>query len=262
LQSSPELTLEGLREVYGAWCQHVPFDNVRKLIHIRSGDGHPLPGSNPEDFLRAWLKYGTGGTCWSGAGALHALLRSLGFDATRGIGTMIAAPDLPPNHGSVLVTFDTDPYLVDSSILHGEPLALQTDAETRIEHSAWGVCATRKEGLWHVWWRPLHKVDGFECRFEHFNGTAGEFEARHEQTRGWSPFNFELSARLNRNDEVIGVAFGKAVSIHRDGSVTQTPITHPQRRQLLIEQLGISEEIVRLLPEDIPTPHPPKKPMK
>ena len=30
----PPPTLEGLRQVYAAWCRRVPFDNVRKLIHI------------------------------------------------------------------------------------------------------------------------------------------------------------------------------------------------------------------------------------
>ena len=98
---SPAPTFENLGAIYAAWCRGVPFDNVRKLIHVRAGNSGPLPGSTAEDFLEAWLKHGTGGTCWSGAGAFHALLASLGFDAARGVGTMLVAPDLPPNHGSV-----------------------------------------------------------------------------------------------------------------------------------------------------------------
>jgi hypothetical protein len=30
----------------------VPFDNVRKLIHLRRQDSSPLPGNNVGDFLR------------------------------------------------------------------------------------------------------------------------------------------------------------------------------------------------------------------
>src|SRR5262245_48157505 len=74
LTDSGEPTPDTLRQIYSAWCQSVPFDNVRKIIHIRSGNPEPLPGSTPEDFLGSWLKFGTGGTCWSGAGAFHALL--------------------------------------------------------------------------------------------------------------------------------------------------------------------------------------------
>src|SRR5690348_2439534 len=66
-ERNPAPDLNGLRAVYAAWCSSVPFDNVRKLIHLRTRNGEPLPGSTPEDFLEAWLKFGTGGTCWSGA---------------------------------------------------------------------------------------------------------------------------------------------------------------------------------------------------
>jgi N-hydroxyarylamine O-acetyltransferase len=93
---SPAPTIDALCTVYSAWCERVPFDNIRKLIHVRAANAAPLPGSTPEDFFEAWLKLGTGGTCWPGAGALHAFLDALGFDAARAIGTMMAAPNLPP----------------------------------------------------------------------------------------------------------------------------------------------------------------------
>ncbi len=253
----PEPTFDGLRNVYSAWCAQVPFDNVRKLIHVRAGSPGPLPGSNPEEFLAAWLKFGTGGTCWSGAGGLHALLSALGFNAARGIATMLAAPDLPPNHGTVLVSFDNDKYLVDTSILHGEPLRYETGLDSAVEHPAWGARSLWKGGKWHVAWRPLHKTDGFECRFEQFGAEADEFPSRYEQTRGWSPFNCETVARSNRNGEVVGLAFGHAVSLRGDGTVDRRPISHEERNRILIEDLNYSEEIVRQLPQDIPTPPPP-----
>src|SRR5262249_24913150 len=139
LMRIPDPTLGGLRTLYSAWCREVPFDNVRKLIHLQTATTGPMPGSTPEDFFTGWLKYRTGGTCWPGAAALHSLLVSLGFDAARGIGTMMAAPNLQPNHGTVRVTLDTEHYLVDNSILHGEPLRFSMDADTEVAHAAWGV---------------------------------------------------------------------------------------------------------------------------
>ncbi len=255
--SRPAPTFENLRAIYGAWCRRVPFDNVRKLIHVSGGKTGLLPGTMPDDFFEAWLKYGTGGTCWSGAGAFQSLLKSLGFEAVRGIGTMLVVPNLPPNHGTVLVTLNWARYLVDCSILHGEPLQLHEETETRVTHSAWGVRCARRHGRWHVTWRPLHKLDGFECRFERFGASSEDFRNLYEQTRGWSPFNYEVTARLNRDDDVVGVAFGKAVSLRSDGSVTEAPVSHDERKRLLIEKIGMSEEIVRQLPEDTPTPPPP-----
>lgn len=254
---APEPTLESLTSLYAAWCHNVPFDNVRKLIHVAARDPGPLPGNDPVDFFEAWLAWRTGGTCWAGSGALHALLRSLGFSAARGIGTMLVVPDLPPNHGTVVVDFDGRRYLVDTSILHAAPLPLEPDEATGVDHPAWGVACGRRDGRWHVAWRPLHKTDGFECRIETLetdSATCGEY---HERTRGWSPFNFELSARLNRDDRVVGAGFGKRVELDAAGRIHTTPLDPPLRRKVLIEELGIGEEIVDRLPADRPTPPPP-----
>lgn len=253
----PEPTWEGLRRIYANWGQRIPFDNVRKMIHVRAGKAEPLPGSTATDFFEAWLRFGTGGTCWSGAGACQALLRTLGFEAVRGVGTMLVVPDLPPNHGTVMVTFDGARYLVDCSMLYGEPLRLEVGSETRVNHPAWGVNCAQREGRWHINWRPLHKVEGFECRLERFGAVHAEFEEFYDKTRPWSPFNYELSVRLNKSDKVVGAAFGQAVSLLNDGSVARGPIDDRERRRLLIEDIGLSEEIVSQLPADTATPPPP-----
>lgn len=253
----PQPDSEGLNQLYDAWCRQIPFDNVRKLLHLRSGGHGPLPGGTPEDFLQSWIQYGTGGTCWSNAAALHSLLASLGFDARQGLATMLVIPDLPPNHGTVLVTLGSQRFLVDGSMLHGEPLPLEDEATTEVRHPAWGVRCSRRDGRWHVWWRPLHKVDGFECRLEHFNASPEEYRERYEQTRGWSPFNYEVSARRNRGDNAAGVAFGHAVTLNPDGTVHREPVDLAERNRVLIEVVGISEELVSQLPADTPTPPPP-----
>lgn len=253
----PEPSLENLRRIYAAWCQRVPFDNVRKLIHLRAGKSGPFPGSTAEDFFEAWLKHGTGGTCWAGAGACQALLQSLGFNAVRGIGTMLVVPGLPPNHGTVQVTFGAETFLVDGSILHGEPLPLKGDAEAGVAHPAWGVRCRRRAGHWHVAWRPLHKLEGLECRLESFGVGHEDFEHRYEQTRSWSPFNYELCARLNQQDQVVGAGFGKAVTLQRDGRAVSRPISDAERRRWLLEEIGMSEEVVEQFPGDVPTPPPP-----
>ncbi|HVY70246.1 MAG TPA: hypothetical protein VHH73_09985, partial [Verrucomicrobiae bacterium] len=122
---------------------------------------------------------------------------------------------------------------------------------------AWGVRCAQRDSRWHIAWRPLHKLDGFECRLERFGADAADFQTFYENTRGWSPFNYEVTARTNRKDNVVGVAFGKAVTLRGDGTVEQRPVTHPERVRILIEEIGLSEEIVHQLPEDVPTPPPP-----
>ena len=246
----------GLRAIYAAWCRCVPFDNVRKLIHVRSGNASVLPGDDPDDFFAAWLAHGAGGTCWAGNGALHALLEALGFEASRGIATMLAAPNVPPNHGTVRVTLPSGPFLVDASILHGEPLPL-ADQATAIDHPTYGVRCTPEGDRWRIRWRPLHMPDGMDCRIERFGAGADEFRALHEATRGWSPFNFQLSARLVRGDEVVGIGFGARGEIRADGRMESGRLDARERTRYLVDVLGMSEAIAAKLPEDVPTPPPP-----
>ncbi|MDB6072923.1 MAG: hypothetical protein JWO89_563, partial [Verrucomicrobiaceae bacterium] len=253
----PAASWQGLTTAYAAWCQHVPFDNVRKLIHVKSGDTGPLPGGTAEDFFTAWLQHGTGGTCWSGSNALHAFLSALGFPVERGIATMMAAPVLPPNHGTVMIVNEGKRYLLDASMLHGEPLLLDEHQTTQIDHLAWGLTCGQRDGKLHVHWRPMHKVDGFDCRLEWTGSSGPDHRAFYSRTHEWSPFNYELNVRLNCGDDVEGMAFGKWITLYRDGSVSSDVIALEERNQRLIEEIGLSEEIVAQIPPDSPTPPPP-----
>ena len=257
LSDRPAPTLDGLQTLYAAWCRKVPFDNVRKLIHMHNHNPGPLPGDDAAEFLEAWLTYGTGGTCWAGHGALHALLVSLGFQASRGMGTMLVAPHIPPNHGTVLVTWDAIRYVVDASILHGEPLRLDASMPTGITHPAWGVQCSMRDGHWYIRWRPIHMPDGLDCRLDYLQVTRETFRERHEQTRPWSPFNYELYARLHCGEAVVGTTGGQRVELNAAGGVVHRRLEGDDRTRLLVDELGMKEEIVQRLPPDTPTPPPP-----
>lgn len=254
---APEPSLAGLADLYAAWCRSVPLDNVRKLVHLAAGDPGPLPGDDPADFFEAWLAHGAGGTCWAGNGALHALLESLGFRARRAVATMLVAPDLPPNHGSVVVDVDGAAYVVDASMLHGEPLRLAAAGETAVDHPAWGVRAAQRDGAWHLRWRPVHAENGIDCRIDELGVGADRFRALHEATCGWSPFNFSLYARLNRGDRVVGAAFGQRVEIGADGRFARRALDPDERLRLLVEDLGVDEALARRLPPDAALTPPP-----
>jgi N-hydroxyarylamine O-acetyltransferase len=185
LSAAPSPNLAGLKTLYAAWCRHVPFDNVQKLIAIQQQTPDALPGDSAPNFFHSWLKYRTGGTCWAGNGALCSLLVTLGFAAQRGVGTMLVAPDLPPNHGTVIVELDGARYVVDASILHNEPLPVETGAATTIDHPVWGVRCAKRDGHWHIRFRPLHIPEGLECRLDQLTATPEDFHERHEQTRAW-----------------------------------------------------------------------------
>jgi N-hydroxyarylamine O-acetyltransferase len=257
LTSVPEPTLAGLGLLYDAWCRTVPFDNVRKLIHLRANNAGPFPGDDPVEFFEAWLKYGTGGTCWGTNGALFRLVRSLGFDAVRGEATMLAAPNAPPNHGTVIVTIDGDRYIIDGTFLQGEPLRLDDTNVTQAGNDGWGIQCAMRDGQWFIRWRPAHTPHGMDCRIERLGVAEDVFRERHEATRAWSPFNYQLHARSVRGGSMLSVSFGERVEQTADGQMHRRPLDDDGRRRLLIDELAMSEEIVVQLPPDVPTPSPP-----
>ncbi len=257
LSKRPSVDLTGLKEIYGAWCRNVPFDNIRKLIHVAAQNPEPLPGDTATDFFEAWLKHRTGGTCWSSNGALHALLHSLGFKAVRGLATMLVVPHLPPNHGTVIVDMNGTNYMVDASILHELPLQLDINYAPDLSDFRWKLQLRRSDDKWCIWWQPLHMLEGLECRLDGFPISLSEFQERHESTRDWSPFNYELQTRKINGDKTVGIGRGVWVELKTDGASSSKRIDKAERDKLLIERSGYSEEIVSKLPDDRPTPPPP-----
>ncbi len=251
----PEHSPAGLEAFYRAWCRNVPFDNVRKLIALRERGAGSLPGDDPVEFLEAFLKHGVGGTCWAGNGALCALLNAMGFDARRAVATMVVAPRIPPNHGSVTVRFGERVYVVDASIMHSKPLLVVPGEISRIEHPAWGVVGHWVDGAFTIRWRPLEREDGMDCRIDEWSVDAERFKTQHEATRTWSPFNYTLTFNVIRGGGRLGAGSGQRIAIDEVGRETRTPIA--DRLHFLIEELGVSEALAESLPDDLATPPPP-----
>ena len=255
--NAPLPDLGGLRAVYGAWCSSVPFDNVLKLIHLGEGHSGPLPGSTSDGFFAAWLAVGAGGTCWAGNGALHDLLAALGFDVARGIATMLPSPEIRgPNHGTVIVTIDGDHWIADASILSGAPIRIpapsEATSEARLPRFEW------LDGSPAVIWRSLVAPTGFPCRIDRIGAGGGEWNALHQRTSAWSPFNFELNARVTRGESSLGLSAGQRFRFDPDGSLSASPLDRGERIRFLVEELGISEEIAERVPDDRPVPPRPE----
>lgn len=252
----PSCDLAGLRSVYAAWCGAVPFDNTLKLIHSAEALPGPLPGSTADAFFDAWLEHRTGGTCWAGNGALHELLSELGFHVERALATMLSSPDARAvNHGSVFVTIDGVRWIADASILSGDPIPV-----VKPERDGASQALPRLE--WHgdqpaVIWRALSAPDGFPCVIRRIGAEWGEWDRLHQATAAWSPFNYQLTTRLMRGGETIGVAKGQRFVFRTDGSLDASPVEGEERTRFLVEELGISESIAARVPRDRAVPSRP-----
>lgn len=250
LSEVPTVDFSGLSRLYQAWCRRVPFDNIRKRIHLAAADPRPLPGHDDTEFFHGWLQFGLGGTCWAGSGALYALLDALGFACERGTATMLPDACRQPDHGTVFVHCEGKQYLVDASMLHGNPLPLRLNQSSSIDHPAWGLTCTPLKQLWAIHWRPLHMLHGCTCRILESSIDRETFRRLNETSRKQSPFNHALYIRLNTAESVIGISASMSVDFSSTGQIIMTPLSHESRLKLLVEKMGISEEILAKLPAD------------
>jgi arylamine N-acetyltransferase len=250
---APTTDLDGLNQVYGAWCEHIRFDNIVKRIHLVSGSPAPIPNGPPEAFFASYLEHRTGGTCWPSSGALFALVDALGFDARRGSGAMRDDLSGPVHsHGTVLVRFDDGDYWVDTSMLTMRAFRTTQGFDdpvhaTRIEPT---------EPYFRVWWTHPFLDEMLGCLLLDDNVTQEHYLARYEWSRGQSPFNAGLYAVRSTPDARVTLAFGQRFERTPFG-VSSRPLVD-DRCQVLIEEFGYSEAIVVALPNDDPPPPTPR----
>lgn len=180
---------------------------------------------------------------------MHDLLAALGFDVERAIATMLSAPDVRgPNHGSVIVSIDGGQWIADASILSGDPIRiLEPEAGERSEPLPRFEWFADKPA---VIWRAPSAPDGFPCRLDRIRADSDEWDRLHQRTKAWSPFNYQLTARLLRGNESFGAAQGQRFVFQADDTLDASPLEGEERTRFLVEELGIAEEIARRVPDD------------
>jgi len=243
--SQPAPDFAGLRAVYAAWCANVPFDNVRKMVALRTGATGPLPGADATEFLTAWLEHGTGGTCWPSSNGLYALLEALEFPVRRVAASMRDTG--VRSHATVKARYDGTDWIVDSSMLTREPLPL--GGEVHFHRDPLGPveiepAAPGSEGT-HVLWfdNPAQPDVWLPCRLLDDPVSLEFYQQRYEVARTESPFNGIVVARVSRPDES-HVLRGTKLSRRTHEAFTMVELAPDDVCRALIEEIGISEAMV------------------
>jgi len=254
----PRPDLAGLNSLNAAFCLHVPNDNIHKRIWLVGKKDRPVTGGDPIEFFENWLAHGTGGTCFPAAGGLYALLRAVGFDASRVTGSVIRDGRVrDANHGSVKVCLEGLDYLVDPQ--HGAFPALPIIP---------GQSSKTGDGIHDI--RAVPVAEGFELLDFPGANRQEPFRIRFRPDR-WlvdhefflsnyalsavrandrSPFNDALFISKRFSDSIIIVGRGNKIVVSADNAVTKSEIDIEERDRILIDELGISEAITRAIPPD------------
>lgn len=258
LPGRPSPDLAGLNELYAAYSGHIPNDNIQKRIWLAGTRSRPVTGGEPTEFFENWLAHGTGGTCFPANGALCALLTALGFNAWRILGSvMMEGIEHDGNHGTVLVRIDNTDYLVDAQLAAFSVLPLIL-----------GLPASTGEGIHHI--RAVPRGEGFDVQWypgsnrqtpmvtrldlKHGPVDHGVFLAQYAlsalRDRRRSPFNEALFIGRHFPDRILNLGRNTRTEISADNVATKREITLVERAQILVDELGVSAEIVKAIPPD------------
>jgi N-hydroxyarylamine O-acetyltransferase len=247
----PTIDEAGVTALYRAWCRHVPFDNVRKLIALH-GDGPagPLPTMDATDLLETWLRHGAGGTCWPSSNALHALVDACGFEVRQVAASMFDQG--VPTHATTIVTVDGRERLLDSSMLTDRPVPLDRHVATMLDDPVFGTRAEPVEEGWLLTFSMAASDDTLPCRTITPDAVSTAFCAeRYEASRVASPFNVSVTAR--RNDAGGLVSYTNGSRVRRSPTrVDAEPCVGEALAAALVAEIGLSDEIVAHLMRVLP----------
>ncbi|MBL4639718.1 MAG: arylamine N-acetyltransferase [Kordiimonadaceae bacterium] len=242
----PPATEDTLNAIFKVWCRDVGYDNVLKRIYFTDGSSGPLPVMDPNTFIDSWLKHGTSGSCWPSGEALVGVLELTGFNVERVAGQMLECNDpMDPNHGSMIVHLDGRRLYVDPGIASEAALELIEGQETKTANEAYGIWC---KGDGHVWWRPGHSRTPIEIDIKYDGLTYEYFSERYEKTKEFSLFNTSLYIRRNRGEGILTYGRGNILRVDSKGDLTAEPIEPSDLIGFLVEQMGLSEEIVSKVP--------------
>jgi N-hydroxyarylamine O-acetyltransferase len=242
----PKPDLAGLESLYGAWCSHVPFDNLRKRISMARSTSDPLPGGLPDDFLGAFLEHGTGGTCWPSSNGLHALVAACGFDVRRISASMFDRND--HNHGSLVVRLDERDWMVDSSIECGFPIPLERGVARTLGDAVHPIRIEPVGDSFRVHWGFTHSTDTMPCRLMSDPVDEAFYLERYEISRGYSVFNTALYARRNFPGRLVSFT-GRKRHEKTAAGVTTRDLSDAELRAALTGEMGYSPALVAELEE-------------
>jgi arylamine N-acetyltransferase len=237
----PAADIAALQRLYASWCMHVPFDNIRKMIVLKSEVKRPLPGLDATEFFQNWLKNGSGATCWPMANAFYELLSSLGYHVSRVAGIMRNLGII--NHGSVKVSINGLDYLADASMLLNVILPL--DHKTYFYENPVFPVESEPDGASHlVWILTPPGSEYFYCRINSEPVKFSLFDERYEASREKSIFNQRLYARRNYPGELIilwgNTRFSKTVS-----GIEHHDLTRDEVCKALETDIGISDNLIQ-----------------
>ncbi|MCK5808855.1 hypothetical protein KAH37_07730 [bacterium] len=231
------------REIIKRVCRafsRLPYENLTKISGSDGvGAGHKR---YPERVLNDFFTYGSGGTCFSLTATLIELLSAMNIPAY----PILADRHYGPNtHCAVLLTIDTDFYLVDPGYLIFQPILIPIAGSVRYPGLFNTVELTASEDGKEV---ALHTILNNDRRYRMSYKLAPveseKFEKAWEDSFLFEMMSYPVLTLVSDNKQIY--LQGDTIKIRADGKQRKEKITSDEGQKIL-SSLEISDSILKTL---------------
>ncbi|GGX19046.1 arylamine N-acetyltransferase [Aquimarina muelleri] len=230
---------EGLTKLYRGWCRNIPFDNFWKRLKLTEEEFSDHDQIDANQFFEIWLQHGLGGTCWTTANAMCELLKYFKFDVRMITGSMGDMGEV--NHVSLLVSLNEGKeYIIDTSILNEQPIKIDG---VHIENPVHPIQLIRNSETTKIIFEHCTKREHMPCAINKNRISKEQIVEFYIASIHNSLFNDCVYIRKNE-EGIIHSIVGTTYYTKSKNALGKKELNEEERKQVLINIMGLSEEIV------------------
>lgn len=219
----------------------IPYENLTKIIKSHDVISFKSAMRFPDELLRDFLTWGTGGTCFSLTAAIIALLNFFKIEAH---------PILADRHyginthcGVFIPTLDSKFYILDPGFLVYDPVEINLDHSITIEnnYNKIELCPSKERDKISLH-TILNKQKKYRLTFKIQPISAEEFYRAWENSFAFEMMNYPVLTReVNGTHEYLQ---GNLLSIRTANSVNRVELTPEKQVEYISKYMGIHTDIV------------------
>lgn len=229
--------IEGIARAFSA----IPYENLTKIIKSNSFISPQSCMRYPDELLGDYLKWGTGGTCFSLTAALIAVLNAFNIESHPVLADRHYGVD---THCGLIVTGNDGLFLLDPGYLMCFPIKLPSLEPVCVNNGFNTIELIPLEGGQKV--ELYTSVKGnrrLRLTYRIKPIDAVEFERAWEQSFSWEMMTYPVITRTSAGNHQY--LQGKKLSIRSENRTERREISPEDQMQFIVDSMGIDKEIVR-----------------
>ncbi|HEX2955222.1 MAG TPA: arylamine N-acetyltransferase [Chitinispirillaceae bacterium] len=238
---SADATLQQNVEAVARLFSTIPYENLTKIIKTDVLVNARSALRYPDELLNDWIRWGTGGTCFSLTSAMIAIYNCMGIEAH----PLLADRHYGVNtHCALAVVVPDGVYLLDPGFLLYHPVLFPSTAPVSVNTGYNVIELIPKENGSRIEMYTLVKGSR-KLRLVYKSAfiDAVQFEKAWESSFAWEMMKYPVLTRVSASQHIY--LQGDALSVRNAEKTNRQKMTVEEQYQFISGTMGINPEITR-----------------